>query len=85
VAPLPLASDPANLHTNKPESLTSEDLKRTRPGDAIGTADTEHQLDKTPVGPQSAGSVNGQGRGGDSVWRDSLLPAEKAVLQKYFK
>jgi hypothetical protein len=79
-----LSSEPSDLKTNKPESLDSEDLKRTRPGDVIGTADTEHQLDKTPAGPQDAGAINGGGRGGDSVWRDSLLPAEKAVLRKYF-
>jgi hypothetical protein len=85
VAPLPLSSQPADLKTNNPASLQSEDLKRTRPGDAIGTSDTEHHLDKSPVGPQNAGNVNASGRGGDSVWRDSLLPQEKAVLQKYFK
>ncbi|HWB05755.1 MAG TPA: hypothetical protein VG796_22230 [Verrucomicrobiales bacterium] len=85
VAPLPLSSQPTDLNTNKPESLESKDLNRTRPGDAIGVADTEHKLDKTAVGPQSAGAINTQGRGGDAVWRESLLPEEKAVLQKYFK
>jgi hypothetical protein len=84
VAPLPLSSQPTDLNTSKPESLEANDLKLARPGDAIGTADTEHQLDKTPAGPRNAGTINAAGRGGDSVWRDSLLPGEKAVLQKYF-
>jgi hypothetical protein len=84
VAPLPLSNRPSDLKTNNPESLQSEDMTRARPGDAIGTADAAHDPDKSPLGPQEAGSIRATGRGGDSVWRESLLPQEKAVLQKYF-
>jgi hypothetical protein len=84
VAPLPLSNKPSDLKTNNPESLESKDLNRTRPGDVIGTANTEHKLDKSAVGPQEAGSVREAGKGGDSVWRESLLPNEKEVLKKYF-
>lgn len=85
VAPLPLSDSPTDLKTDKPETLQADDFSRARPGDAIGTVDTEHKLDKSPTGPQSSGGAADQGRGGEAVWRESLLPGEKAVLKKYFK
>lgn len=85
VAPLPLSQSPTDLQTNRPESMNSEDFSRTRPGDAIGTTEAEHQLDQTPVGPQNSGAAADAGKGGEAVWQESLLPAEKAVLKQYFK
>lgn len=85
VAPLPLSDSPTDLKTDKPETLQADDFSRARPGDAIGTLDTEHKLDKSPTGPQSSGGAADQGRGGEAVWRESFLPGEKAVLKKYFK
>jgi len=85
VAALPLSELPTDLATQNPESVKAGDLSRTRPGDVIGTADTEHRLDRSPVGPQASGTAAANGRGGDAVWRDTLMPQEKAVLQRYFK
>lgn len=85
VAPLPLSNSPTGLSTRNPEALSASDLSRARPGDLIGTADTEHQLDKSPVGTQSTGAISSSGDGGGAVWRDSLMPQEKAVLQRYFR
>ncbi len=85
VAPLPLSDEPADLKTNAPQPLTSEDFSRARPGDALGTAEMEHKLDKTAAGPQSGGGLQSSGNGGDAVWKDSLLPAEKEVLKRFFR
>ncbi len=85
VAPLPLSNEPTDLKTNNPDTLESQDLSRTRPGDTIGTADTENDPDKSSAGPQAGGGIQSPGKGGDSVWKETLLPGEKAVLRKYFK
>jgi hypothetical protein len=85
VAPLPLSKARTELATEKPEGLAAGDLSRARPGDTIGTTDVEHHLDKSPAGPRAGGAAVSDGQGGDAVWRDSLLPQEKAVLQKYFR
>jgi hypothetical protein len=50
----------------------------------IRTEDAKHELDRTPVGPQAGGAA-GRGEGGAALWQEALLPAEKAVLQRYFK
>jgi hypothetical protein len=50
----------------------------------IRTEDAKHELDRTTVGPQSGGAA-GRGEGGAALWQEALLPAEKAVLQRYFK
>ena len=33
----------------------------------------------------SEGPRQGPGQGGDTVWRESLMPEEKAVLKRYFQ
>ncbi|MEZ5433062.1 MAG: hypothetical protein R3F31_18270 [Verrucomicrobiales bacterium] len=55
------------------------------PGELISVGETKFDLDKTPRGPQQAGAVTGVGQGGDAVWRESLVPAEREVLKKFFK
>ena len=84
VAPLPFSRNPSELGTDKPESLQTEDFRRARPGDTIGTAEAEHKLAKAPVSPQSGGSA-AAGKGGEAVSRDTLVPSEKAVLKAYFR
>ena len=84
VAPLPLSRNLSELGSNKPESLQAQDISRARPGDAIGTADTEPKLDKDPVRPQNGGAA-AAGQGGEAVTIEALLPAEKAVLKSYFR
>jgi len=84
VAALPLRRNPTNLATDKPEILQTEDFSRARPGDAIGATDTEHELDKSPVGPRTGGAATA-GKGGEAVSRDTLVPSEKAILRSYFR
>lgn len=84
VAPLPLSDSPSDLATSNPESLENPDLRRSGLGDALGSSDTEHKLDKTAAGIQDAGTAAG-GAGGESVSHESLLPGEKALLKGVFR
>ncbi|MES2706954.1 MAG: hypothetical protein V4726_10170 [Verrucomicrobiota bacterium] len=83
--PLRFEKNESELGTSKLEMLENSDLTRTLPGDNLGTTDMEHQLDKSPTGPSAGGGVAAPGTGGDAVWRDQLLPAERKVLRGYFK
>lgn len=84
-APITLADDESNLGTNNLETVDSNDLSRAAPADLIGITQTEHELDKTANGSEAGGTIDSAGSGGETVWKESLLPGEKAVLKKYFK
>ena len=45
----------------------------------------EHEIDEAKVGVRAGGATESAGGGGDAVWRDRLLPGEKAVLKNYFE
>ncbi|NRB73751.1 MAG: hypothetical protein HRU46_05290 [Verrucomicrobiales bacterium] len=77
--------DEDDLGTNNIEKVTNEDLSRASMGDLLGVGETEHEEDKGASGPQAGGAVTSQGRGGDAVWRESLVPEEQALLKRYFK
>lgn len=83
-APIALG-DPNNLGTNNLEAIQNPDLSRAAPGDVIGVGETQHDIDKSKRGPQQAGAVKSTGQGGDTIWRESLLPVEKELLKRYFK
>ena len=51
----------------------------------VGLNDAEHDVDKTKRGPVDGGTSSGKGKGGDRVWKDSLLPNEKKALKKFFE
>ncbi len=74
-----------DLKTKNIEQIRNEDLSKAVPGELLGVGQTEHDIDKTKVGPREAGAVKSTGQGGDTVWRESLMPTEKAVLKRYFK
>lgn len=54
-------------------------------GDLLGVGETEHEEDTESSSPKAGGAVTSQGRGGDAVWRESLVPEEQALLKRYFK
>lgn len=73
-----------DLGTDQLERVANEDLSRAAPGDLIGVGETEHEDDEQPSSTQAGGAVASQGSGGDAVWREDLLPGEKALLKRYF-
>jgi hypothetical protein len=75
-----------NLHTKRVEGDSNADPSRALPGEVIAVAKGRHSVDKTtPAGPAAGGGIVSGGQGGDAVWRDSLTPDERKVLQSYFK
>ena len=77
--------DEEDLRTDNIEKVTNEDLSRASMGDLLGVGKTEHEEDKESSSPKAGGEVTSQGRGGDAVWRESLVPEEQALLKRYFK
>jgi len=85
-ADLGLDDTSENLHTKRMEGASNDDPTRALPGQVIAIAKGKHNVDKTtPSGPVTAGAISSAGQGGDAVWRDSLTPDERQVLQRYFK
>lgn len=85
VAPLGLSQKESEAKSDKVHQPESHDSSRLTPGDLLQTTDGQHQVDQSPASSGSGGGIQGVGQGGDAVWKESLLPAEKKVLQKYFK
>lgn len=83
-APISLG-DPQHLGTQNFEAVQNPDLSRAAPGDLVGEGQSKHDIDKSKTGPQQAGAVKSTGQGGDTIWKESLLPAEKELLKRYFK
>jgi hypothetical protein len=75
-----------NLHTKRLEGDSNPDPKRAVPGEVLAITKGKHNVDKTlSASPVEAGAISSAGEGGDAVWRDSLTPDDREVLQKYFK
>ena len=83
-APISLG-EPQHLGTQNFEAVQNPDLSRAAPGDLISLSQSKHDIDKSKIGPQQAGAIKSTGRGGDTIWKESLLPAEKELLKRYFK
>jgi hypothetical protein len=77
--------DEEDLKTNQIEGVTNEDRSRAAMGDLLAIGETEHDDKEINAKTSQGGAVASQGKGGEAVWRESLLPSEKAVLKRYFK
>lgn len=85
-APLHLDDKPADLGSKTTESVSNPDLSRALPGDVVGVSKGEHTVDRNAAtSPTSGGAITSTGQGGEAVWRNDLTPAEREVLQRFFK
>ena len=85
-APLKFSHQPKKTDGQMVENLQSNDLSTALPADLQAITAGEHEVKKEiPAGPVAGGEIGSTGQGGDIVWRNSILPAERAVLQKFFK
>jgi hypothetical protein len=86
-APLSFKEDATDLQTKRTELTPSQlDVSRMTPGDTLAITDGKHQVDKNAYqGPKDGGAIQNTGDGGSAVWQNSLVPAEREALKKYFK
>jgi hypothetical protein len=86
-APVTLASEDTQLDTNNIETLKNPlDLSRLATGDALSVTNSAAKIDpKAYQGPQQGGATSGPGDGGAAVWQNSLIPAERETLKRFFK
>ncbi len=79
--------DETNLATKKTKTVPAElDPERAAPADVLAVTDGKHDVDKNAYqGPKPGGAIQDIGDGGSAVWQNSLLPAEREVLKRYFK
>ncbi|MDA0768045.1 MAG: hypothetical protein O3A92_14645 [Verrucomicrobia bacterium] len=74
-----------DTEVGKMEGLESKDLSKTLPGDLLAVIDGEHEVERENIGIREGGNIDDAGKGGDRIWRDSLLPEEKKALKEFFK
>ena len=85
-APMGLDADSENLHAKRLEGASNDDLNRALPGQVLAVTKSKPDAKNTPsTGAAAGGAISSAGAGGDAVWRESLTPDERQVLQKYFK
>ena len=77
--------DEQDLKTENIEGVSGDDLKRAVPADVLGLGITEHDDEQNPSVRQAGGTLSNKAAGGEAVWRESLMPEEKALLKRYFK
>ena len=77
--------DKEDLKTNNIEGIKGKEIDRAVPGDVLGLGETEHETDQAPSIRQDGGALSNKAKGGEAVWRESLMPEEKALLKRYFK
>ena len=86
LGPAPMfLGDETDLSTNQLEMVQNPDFSRALPGQLTGIGETQHDETQTPAEIRAAGEAKSLGQGGEAVWKESLLPSEKAVLKRYFK
>jgi len=86
-AKLSMKKDATDLNTKNMEKLKLQlDAKRLAPGDMLTVTDGKHKVDQNAYqGAQQSGAAQSNGEGGAAVWQQSLVPAEREALKKYFK
>jgi hypothetical protein len=84
-APLSLKKKPTDLKPGQTETLDGNDLTRALPAETVAVTAGEHEVDKSAPRAQTGGEIASPGQGGAAVWRESMIPREREVLQRYFK
>ena len=84
-APDMLGNKADEMKLNKVERLHSQDLSNTLPGDLLETTEGEHEIDLSDSKIRSGGDTQNTGKGGERVWKNSLLPDEKKAIKNFFK
>ena len=84
IVPLDLAEEARDLGTQRVEALPNDNGSRAQVGEVVGVGQARHDIERSYAGPKPAGEIDSYGSGGGTVWRNSLAPKEKKILQRYF-
>lgn len=77
---------PTNLHTEATEGLASAGMEQAMPGELLGIEKSAPPPAATvPPTLATAGAISSVGRGGKVVWKNDLTPAEREMLERFFK
>lgn len=75
-----------DLKTTRKEKVTQPlDPERAAPDELLAVIDGEHEIDETAYTGPKAGGMAKEGDGGTAVAVDALLPAEQAVVRRFFE
>jgi hypothetical protein len=80
-----LGKNSTDIPAGDVQGLQSKDLSNTLPGDLLELQDAKHQVDESPAGQQSGGTIARSGSGGDEVWKEPLDPDEQNALRRFFR
>lgn len=84
--PLTLKEQETQLGTTGLEVVQNKDFSRAALGTTLAVREKEHEIDESnDPGPVEAGEVASEGEGGETVWKQNLMPNERDVLENYFK
>ena len=84
-APLSLGEHSMQFGPGTSESVANEDVSRALPGEVVATSKGKHEAGENYSGLQAGGAITSEGSGGEAVWTQSLDPAERALLKRYFQ
>ncbi len=85
-APMWLNENASPSSSRHREDVKNDNLDHISFDKNVGQSMGEHQIDKSSYNKNlNSGSTKNKGKGGEAVWRDNFLPAEKKILEKYFK
>ena len=88
-APLVLAEEPSELSATQSEGITGDALDRAVPLDAVAERAVRPDPDAVrapaPGDGERGGSPAGAGQGAEATWEITLPPADRDVLERYFR
>lgn len=86
-APVTLDAQATELNSQQVEMLKRPlDLQRIATGDALSITDGAAKIDPNAYqGTQQSGAAASPGDGGSAVWQNTLRPAERETLKRFFK
>lgn len=83
--PLTLNPNASEAGSRKTEGVSNKNLEHATFGRLLGVSDAEPQVGEKKGGLQAGGKAGSVGKGGESVWTESLKPEERDVVKRYFK
>ena len=82
----PLGDEASEEFKGGIQTVHNQDMQNMDLGELLGTSIGEHDIEKEKFkGKGKGGDAVHKGHGGDTVWRDNLLPEEQEILRSFNK